>query len=91
MTVVTTRRMTMTTTVPPGHLDAFEIDDDLRGAIRSVAREMLRDRTPMSLLPSVLRSHLALTESRCRCGHHGDWVRHMTDVLDIAGMVAHAF
>jgi hypothetical protein len=81
----------MTTTVPPCRRDDVEISAALRDAIRSVAREILRDRTPMSLLPALLRSHLALSPTRCRCGHDGDWVCHITAVLDLAGVVARAF
>ncbi len=81
----------MTAAVPLDRRDVVEIDDALRDAIRSVVREVLRGRTPMSLLPALLRSHYALTTTRCTCGHAGDWVHHTTDVLDLAGMVAHAF
>jgi len=81
----------MTTTVQVGRCDGFKIDFALQSAIRAIAGEVMRGQSPITFLPSVLRSHLAITPTRCRCGYEGEWVEHMAGALDSAGMVARAF
>lgn len=80
------------TDMPPATLrDDIEIDDVLLDALRTIAHDILRDRTPSSLLPGLLRSHLSTSVVTCACGHRGDWVSHLTSVLTGAGMIARAF
>jgi len=81
----------MTTTVPLGRRGDFEINIALQSAIRAITSQVMRGRSPITFLPGVLRSHLAITPTRCRCGYEGEWVEHMAGALDSAGMVARAF
>lgn len=69
----------------------LRVDATLEAAVHAVARDALRDRTPVSLVPGVLRSHLGVDGHSCRCGHRGDWAVRLTSVLHRAGLLARAF
>lgn len=71
--------------------DAIEISPELVEAVRAVAREVLRDRTPFSILPGLLRSHRSTDTMACRCGHRGDWSTHVAAVLRYGGFISDAF
>ena len=75
----------------PDDVDVPDLEPAILVSLRAVAADVLGDRTPVSLLPALLRSHIRLTSTRCTCGHDGDWVAHLTQVMTAAGMIARFF
>jgi hypothetical protein len=72
--------------------DRLELDDPaLVAAVQSIVREVMAHRTPVSVLPGLLRSHLRLDDALCFCGCEEEWAGHVTRVLERSGMICDAF